>query len=205
MRPQHAHHHPEVVPRLRLALRRVVGCRLVDPGVRDAVSLHELLAHCPELRRVHGPGRPVALVVVLPVAAPLAGLEPGDRWDAIRVLAARGLQHGQRHGLPFGALLGAGHPPVVCVEPALRRPGHDLVDRHVVDPVVVPVEQEHEVREPQPPRRVARLVARARGQPALALDDEDLDLLAAGELEGDRLARGGRHAVPRRPGVELDE
>ena len=42
-------------------------------------------------------------------------------------------------------------------------------------------------------------------QAAFAFDGEDLDLVAAGHLERQRLAGGGRHAVARRAGVELEE
>ena len=48
--------------------------------------------------------RAVALVVVLAVAAALARLEPGHRRHAVRVVAARRLQHGPRHRRPLRAL-----------------------------------------------------------------------------------------------------
>ena len=48
-------------------------------------------------------------------------------------------------------------------------------------------------------------MAGAGGQAALALHHEDLDLLRARELQRDRLAGRRWHAVPRRPGVELQE
>ncbi len=147
----------------------------------------------------------VALVVVLAVAAPLAGLEPGDRWDPIRVLAPRRLQHRAGHGPPLRALHGPVHAPGVGLEPGLGCPGDHARDGRVVDAVVVPVEQEDEVVEPQPPGRVARLVAGAGREAALALDHEDLDLLGPGQLERNRLTGRRRHAVPRRPGVELQE
>ena len=41
--------------------------------------------------------------------------------------------------------------------------------------------------------------------PALAFEDEDLDLQGACEPERDGLADGGWHAVTGRPGVRLDE
>src|SRR5439155_25498234 len=111
-----------------LALRRVGRRRLVDACVLDAVALHEGLAHRPELRRVHGPRRAVALVVVLPVAAALARLEPGHRRHAVGILSARRLEDRPRYRLPVRALLGAGHAPAIGVEPALRGPGDDLAD-----------------------------------------------------------------------------
>ncbi len=153
------------------------------------MAVHELVADGPELGRVHGPRRAVALVVVLPVAAALARPEPRRRGHAVGVLAAGRFQHGGGDRTPLGALHRPVHPPVVGLEPALRGPGHDRRDGRVVDPVVVPVEQEHEVRQAQAPGRVAGLVAGARGQATLALDHEDLDLLRAGQLERDRLAQ----------------
>ena len=48
-------------------------------------------------------------------------------------------------------------------------------------------------------------MAGARGQAALALDREDLDLLGPRQLEGDGLPSGRRLAVTGRPRVELDE
>ena len=62
----------------------------------------------------------------------------------------------------------------------------------VVDAEVVPVDEEDQVVQAQPPGRVPRLVAGAGGQPALALDGEDLDLAASGVLQRQRLARRGR-------------
>ena len=75
----------------------------------------------------------------------------------------------------------------------------------VVNAVVVPVDEEHEVGEPQAPGGVARLVAGSRSQPAFAFHDEDSDLLATGQSECQRLTRRGRHAVARGPGVPLEE
>ena len=77
--------------------------------------------------------------------------------------------------------------------------------RSFVDPVVVPVDEEDQVREPQPPGRVLGLVRRTRCQAAFAFDNEDFDLLGAGELEGQRLACGEGHAVARRTRVGLEE
>ena len=45
----------------------------------------------------------------------------------------------------------------------------------------------------------------AGGQPTLPLDDEDLHLPGAGQLEGEGLTGGRWHAMPRRPGIELEE
>src|SRR5712691_7159515 len=74
-----------------------------------------------------------------------------------------------------------------------------------VDAEVVPVDHEDQVVQAQAPRRVLGLVGRTRGEPALALEHEDLDLARARQLQGERLARGRRHAVPGRTGVELQE
>ena len=194
--------------RLASACRARAGVRrgrLVDALVGDPVLRHERVAHGPELRRVHGMGRAVALGVVLAVAAALAGAEPGHRGALLRVLAPRRLQHRARHGGPLHAVGRAGHPPVVRGEPGLGRPGHHRGGAELVDPEIVPVDQEDEVREAKAPGRVARLVTGARGQAPLALDGEDPHVLAAGELEGQRLARGGRHAVAGRARVELQE
>jgi hypothetical protein len=149
--------------------------------------------------------RPVALVVVLPVATPLARLEPGDRWDPIRVLAPRRLQDRAGHGTPLRALHRPGHAPVVGGEPGLGGPRNNARDRRVVDSVVVPVEQVDQVAQAQPPGGVAGLVAGTGGQAALALDHEDLDLLGPCQLQGNSLAGGRRLAVSGRPGVELQE
>src|SRR4029077_760880 len=119
---------------------------------------------------VHRVRGAVALVVVLAVAAALAGLEPGDRWDPIRVLAPRRLQDRTGHGTPLGAIHRPRHAPGVGVEPRFGGPRDHARDRGIVDPVVVPVQKEDEVAEAQPPGRVARLVAGAWGQAALALD-----------------------------------
>ena len=102
-------------------------------------------------------------------------------------------------------MLGAGDAPAVRLEPVGRRAVDDGRQRPLVDAEVVPVDHEHEVVEAQAPRRVARLVGAAGRQAALALEDEDLDLVGAGVLERERLAGGGRHAVARRPRVELQE
>ena len=77
--------------------------------------------------------------------------------------------------------------------------------RSLVDPEVVPVDEEDEVRQAEAAGRVERLVGGAGRQAALALDDEDLDLLGAGHLEGERLAGRERHAVAGRPRVGLEE
>ncbi len=147
----------------------------------------------------------MALVVVLPVAAPLSRAEPRHRGTLLRIVAAGRLEDGAGHGRPLGAVHRAGDAPVVRPEPGLRRAGHDARDRRIVDAKVVPVDEEHEVAESQAPRAVARFVARARRQAALALDHEDLDLVGTGELQGDGLARRWRHAVSGRSGVELQE
>ena len=144
-------------------------------------------------------------VVVLEVAAALARLEPGRAGAAVGVLPAGQRQQGFRHRRPVHALFRADHAPAVAAEPVGRRAGHGRADRVVVDAEVVPVDQEVEVVERQAPGRVQRLEHAAGGQPALALQEEDLDAGRARALERQRLARGGRAAVARRPGVELQE
>ena len=73
---QHAQRRLEVGARLRFALGGIGRRKLVDALVLEAVLGHEVLAHGPELGRVHGPRRAVALRVVLAVATALARLEP---------------------------------------------------------------------------------------------------------------------------------
>src|SRR3990172_3608526 len=73
----------EVATRLRLLLGCIGRGGQIYALVGDPVAFHERPAHRPELGRVHGVRRAVALVVVLAVAATLAGLEPGDRWPAL--------------------------------------------------------------------------------------------------------------------------
>jgi hypothetical protein len=82
---------------------------------------------------------------------------------------------------------------------------HDRRQRVLVDAEVVPVDEEHEVREAEAPRGVLRLVRRARRETALALDDEHLHLAGARELQRDGLPDRRRHAVPGRAGVRLQE
>ena len=143
--------------------------------------------------------------VDLAVAAPLAGPEPGHRRALSRVVAARCLQDGARHRGERHPVRGPRDPPVVAREPCLGCPRNHRRGAELVDPEVVPVHEEDEVREAQAPGRVARLCARAGRQATLALDGEDPDVLAAGELEGQRLTRCGRHAVTRGARVELQE
>ena len=148
---------------------------------------------------------PVGRVVVLEVAAALPRLEPADRRDAIGVVAAGGLEHDARHVVPLAPVLGADDAPAVTGEPVVRSAVDDARDGVLVDPEVVPVEEEHEVRETEPPRGVPRLVRRARREAALAFDREDLHLFAARDLQRDRLAGRRRHAVARRTGVPFEE
>ena len=141
--------------------------------------------------------------VDLAVAAALLRDEPGHRG---RVAAlTRSLQHGPGDRAPLHAVLGPDHPPAVGREPVHRRAGHHAGGRARVDAEVVPVDHEDQVVQAQAPRGVLGLVGRAGGQPALALEHEDLHLVRPGQLEGQRLARGGRHPVPGGPGVELQE
>ena len=183
----------------------VRGRRLVDAGVRHAVLRHEPVADLPERRAVHRVRGSVALVVVLAVPAALAGAEPGDRRNVLGVVAARRLEHGPRHRAPLAALGRAAHPPSIGAEPGRRRARHHRGGGEVVDAEVVPVEEEHEVGEAETPRCVSGFVARARGEAALSLDDEDADVTGAGSFQRERLTCRRRHPVARRPGVELQE
>ncbi len=146
----------------------------------------------------------MTLGVVLPIPPALAGPEPGDTRH-LGVAGAGGVQHGARHRAPLRPLLGADHPPAVGREPIPRGAVDHARRRAGVDPEVVPIHEEHQVPEPQPPGRVLGLVGRPGGEPALALDDEDLHLRRPGPLEGQGLAGGGGHAVARGAGVELEE
>lgn len=147
----------------------------------------------------------MALVVVGAVATALARAEPCHRWDALGIAAAGRVQHRARHRAPFRAALGAGDAPAIGCEPLCRRSVHDGTDGHVIDAVVVPVNQEDQVVQAQAPGAVARLVAGPWRQTALALDREDLHVARARQAQRCGLARGRRHAVPGRSGVELEE
>ena len=101
---------------------------------------------------------------------------------------------------PFRALGGPDHPPAVWREPVHRRTRAPPTGRRSrIDAEVVPVDQEDEVVEPQSPGRVLGLVGGAGGEPALALHGEDLHLVDTGELEGQRLSRGGGMPWPEGP------
>src|SRR5207249_4972222 len=195
----------EVAPRLRAHSRGVRGCVLVNTLVLHAVLLLKLLAQLPEELAVHRVRGPVRGVVVLEVAAPLACAEPADAWDARWVVTARGLEHDLRDGIPLAALFGADDAPTVRLEPVARAAVHNARHRVHVDAEVVPVEKEHQVRKAEAPRGVARLVTRARREPALTLDREDLHLFRARDLQRDGLAHRRRHAVTRGPGVPFEE
>ena len=59
----------------------------VNALVLDAILLHEVLAPCPEFRRIERPGRAVRLIVVLAVAAALARLCPDHSGDFAGIFA----------------------------------------------------------------------------------------------------------------------
>ncbi len=119
--------------------------------------------------------------------------------------AGRRRKHRPGDRSPLHAVLGAGHPPAVGREPVHRRAGHHAGGRPRVDAEVVPVDQEDQVVQAEPPRGVLGLVRRAGREPPLALEHEDLHLARSGQAERQRLPGGGRHTVPRGPGVELQE
>ena len=195
----------QIVPGLRLELFRVRRWRLVDTLVLDAVLLHEVLAQRPEGLAVHRVRRAVRFVVVFPVAAALARLEPAHRWRLRGIGTAADLGHDPRDLIPLHALLRAEDAPPVGREPVVGCAVHDGGQRVLVDAEVVPVDEEDQVRETESPRGVLRLMRRTRGEPTFALEHEDLDLFATGELERHRLPGGWRHAVTGRPGVRLHE
>ena len=201
--PQHAHRHPQVRLRLRLHSGGVSRGGGAETFVGHPVAVHEPLTCCPELRGVHGPGRAVAGRVHLAVAAALLRDEP--RHGRLPARAAGSLQDRPGDRPPLHAVLGAGDPPAVGREPVRRRARHHARGWPRVDAEVVPVDHEDQVVQAQAPRGVLGLVGRTRGEPALALEDEDLHLAGAGQLQGERLARGWRHAVPGGAGVELQE
>ncbi len=203
--PQDAQGDGEVGVRLGRQGFRVGRGRLVHALVRDAVAGHELLADRPELGGVPLVRRAVAGRVHFAVATAFAGPEPGDARDRGLVGPTRGVQHGPGDGPPLHAVLGAGHAPAIGFEPVDRSAVDHGRSGPFVDAEVVPVDQEDQVGEAQPPGRVLRLVSRARRQTALAFEDEDFDLVGAGQLESQRLAGRERHAVAGRPGVGLEE
>ncbi len=202
---QDADRDPEVGFRLRRQGRRVGGSRVVHALVLDAIAGHELLAHRPELGGVELVRDAVAGEVELAVAAPLTGSEPRHAWDTRRVVAAARLEHRPRDRAPCHALGSAGRTPPVRREPIRRRPVDDRGGRPLVDAEVVPVDEEDQVGQAQPPGRVLRLVGGAGRQPAFALDYEHLDLIRARQLEGQGFARGKRHAVAGRTRVRLQK
>ena len=195
----------EVPARLRAHGRPVLRCLLVHAFVFDAVFLLKFLAQLPEELAVHRVRGPMRRVVVLEVAAALARAEPADARNALRIVATRGFEHDLRDVVPLAALFGADDAPAVRLEPVARSAVHDARHRIHVDAEVVPVEKEHQVRKTQAPGRVAGLVARARREPAFALDREHFDLLGARDLQRDGLADRRRHTVAGRSGVPLEE
>ena len=196
---QHAHGDAQVGLGLGRDGRRVGGRGLVDALVLHPVPGHELLADGPELLGVHGPGGAVAGRVDLAVAAALLGHEPGHARHVLGVRAAGHLQHGLGDRPPLHAVLGAVDPPAVGREPVDRGARDHAGGGPGVDAEVVPVDHEDQVVQAQAPGQVLGLVRRAGREPALALEHEDLDLVGPGQLEAERLARGGGMPCPEGP------
>ncbi len=143
--------------------------------------------------------------VELAVTATLARLEPGGGGSAFAVLTTRDVEDGSSHGSPCHAVRRADDPPAMRGDPVHGRAVDDARGGALVDPEVVPVDQQDEVGKAQSECRVEHLVRGARGQAALALDREDLDFLSTGHLERQGLSRRERHAMAGRPGVRLEE
>jgi len=203
---QHLGHLGEVGEGLPAELLRVGRRRLAEALEVHPVGLGEGPLGLPEGLAVRrGVRRPVARVVVLEVAPPLARSDVDHPRDPRRVLAAQQFGQGRVDPGPVAAVSRFDHAPAVRLEPVARRAVHHARDRVVVDPEVVPVDDVHQVVEPEAPGAVLRLVRRPGGEPSLPLEGEDADLSRPGPLEGHRLARRGRAAVPGRAGIELEE
>ncbi len=202
---QHRHDGLQVGGELFLPRLRVGGGCPAEVGELHAVLLGKGLFGLPEQIGVHGVWRAMREVVVLEIAAPFAGLEPAGVRRLVGVIA---LGQAQQHAgdiRPLAALLCADHPPAVRAEPVDRRAVYHLADRLVVDAEVVPVDQEVQVVQPQPPGGVHHLVVHPGGQPGFAFHGKDLHALRSGALERHRLAGCRRAAVSGGTGVELEE
>src|SRR4029078_9419233 len=106
-RAEHRRRDLEIPARLRCDSGAVLRRGLINAFVLDAVLLLELLAQLPEELVVHGVRRAMRRVVVLEVAAALAGAEPPDARDLLRILTARSLEDDLRHVVPLAAPVGA--------------------------------------------------------------------------------------------------
>ena len=95
--------------------------------------------------------------------------------------------------------------PTVRLEPIARCAVNNFAVRAMVDAVIVPVEQVHEVVETQPVRRVLDFMVRACGVTTFALHGKHARLPRTCVLERQGFAHRCRRAVTRRPGVELEE
>ena len=143
--------------------------------------------------------------VVLPVAAAFAGLEPGHAGDVAEIGPTRPIEHCLGHRPPFRAVFGTHHPPSVRGEPVHRRAVHHARGRPGVDAEVVPVDEEHEVRQAQSPGCVLGFVGAPGRQPSFTFDDEDLHLFGPRQFQRQRLADGGANPMSRRTGIVLQE
>ena len=161
---------------------RFGGSRLVHAPIRHAVAGHELLADRPELGRMLLVGAAVAGRVELAVAAALASPEPGHAGRGGRIGPSGRVQHRSGDRPPIHPVLRPGDAPAVGREPVDGRAMDDCRRGPFVYAEVVPVDQEDEVGEPQPPGRVLGLVGRSRSQAALTLEHENLDFVRARRL-----------------------
>ena len=82
---------------------------------------------------------------------------------------------------------------------------HDRAGPSGVDPEIVPVDEEDEVIKPEPPGRVLRFMARARGEGSLTLDRDNVDPVRVRSLQGDRLTNRGGNPMAGRARVPLQE